>query len=185
MKALSKNEKVFFSEQSLKMQLLELLWEIIWLILVRPIPRRMMSGWKIFLLRLFGAKIHKHAIIYSSAKIFKPWNLEMDAYACLGPEVDCLNADKISIGAYSTISQKVFLCTGSHDYTKHNKPALYGKIIIKDQVWIAADAFVAMGITIGQGAVVGARSSVFSNVQPWTVVGGNPARFLKKRVMVD
>jgi len=47
--------------------------------------------------------------------------------------------------------------------------------------WIAADVFVGPGVCIGEGAVVGARSAVFRDVEPWTVVGGNPARFLKRR----
>jgi putative colanic acid biosynthesis acetyltransferase WcaF len=179
------NSNVFYSEQSFKTQLILVIWQITWFILARPIPRRMLNSWKIFLLRLFGAKINKHAIVYSSAKIFKPWNLEMDAYACIGPDVDCYNATRVSIGAQSTISQKSFLCAGSHDITKRNKPALYGPIIIEDQAWIAADVYIGMGVTIGQGAVVGARASVFKNVEPWTVVGGNPARFIKKRVLQD
>ena len=55
--------------------------------------------------------------------------------------------------------------------------------MIEDQAWVAADAFVGMGVRIGQGAVVGARTAVFKNVEPWTVVGGNPAKFIKKRII--
>lgn len=181
----SDKKGIFYSEQSFKAQLIRFIWEITWLFLARPIPRRMLSGWKIFLLRMFGAKINKHAIIYSSARIYKPWNLEMDAYSCLGPQVDCYNVDKVFIGAHATVSQKSYLCAGSHDITKKNKPAIYGRIIIEDQAWVAADVFIGMGVTIGQGAVVGARASVFKDVESWTVVGGNPAKFIKKRVMVD
>jgi putative colanic acid biosynthesis acetyltransferase WcaF len=159
------------------------IWQITWFLLARAIPRRMLSTWKIFLLKSFGAKIDKHAIIYSSAKIYMPWNLEMEAYACLGPDVDCYNVEKVFLGAHSTVSQKVFLCAGSHDITRSDKPAIYGQIIIKDQAWVAADAFIYMNVTVGQGAVVGARASVFKNVDPWTVVGGNPAKFIKNRVL--
>jgi putative colanic acid biosynthesis acetyltransferase WcaF len=177
--------KVFYSEQSLITKIKLVIWEITWLIFARPIPRRMLCCWKIFLLRLFGAKIHKHAIIYSSARIYMPWNLEMDAYACLGPEVDCYNVDKVIIGAGSTVSQKSFLCAGSHDISKRDKPRIFKRIVIEDQAWIAADAFVGMGVTIGQGAVVGARASVFTDVAPWTVVVGNPAKFIKRRTIQD
>jgi putative colanic acid biosynthesis acetyltransferase WcaF len=52
-------------------------------------------------------------------------------------------------------------------------------------VWVASDAFIGMGVTLGQGAVVGARAAVFKNVEPWTVVGGNPARLIKKREIKD
>jgi len=179
------NDKIFYSEQSFKIHLILFIWEITWFLFARPIPRKMLNSWKIFLLRIFGAKINKHAIVYSSAKIYKPWNLEMDAYACLGPDVDCYSVDKIYIGAYATVSQKSFLCPGSHDISKSSRPALYGPIIIKDHAWIAADVFIGRGVTIGQGAVIGARSSVFKDVEPWTVVGGNPAKFIKKRIMQD
>jgi putative colanic acid biosynthesis acetyltransferase WcaF len=54
-------------------------------------------------------------------------------------------------------------------------------ITIEEQAWVAADAFVGMGVTIGKGAVVGARASVYADVEPYTVVGGNPAKFIKKR----
>ena len=112
-----------------------------------------------------------------------PWNLEMDEYSCLGAEVDCYNVDKIKIGAHSMVSQKAYLCAASHDISRSYMPLVTSPIIIKDQAWIAADAFIGMGVTIGQGAVVGARASVFKDVEPWTIVGGNPAKFIKKRVI--
>jgi putative colanic acid biosynthesis acetyltransferase WcaF len=166
---------------SRKNQLIRLLWSIVWTLFARPIPRSLLSGWKRFLLRCFGAKIHKTAIVYSSATVYMPWNLEMDEYACLAPEVDCYNVTKIKIGAHSTVSQKTYLCSASHDISKSNSPLITAPIVIEDQVWIGADAFVGMGATIRQGAVVGARACVFKDVEPWTVVGGNPAKFIKKR----
>ena len=87
----------------------------------------------------------------------------------------------MQIGAHSTISQYSHLCTSSHDYEHPNMRQTFEPIVVEDQVWIAADVFIAPGVTIGQGAVVGARASVFKDVESWTVVGGNPARFIKKR----
>jgi len=175
---------VYKNSLSKKNQLLRFVWSIIWAVFARPLPRRIGNSWKLFLLRLFGAKVHKKAVVYSSARIYMPWNLEMDEYACLAPEVDCYNAAKIKIGAHSTISQKSYLCAASHDISRSDNPLIIAPIIIEDQAWIGADAFVGMGVTIGQGAVVGARASVFKDVEPWTVVGGNPAKFIKKRIIV-
>ncbi|WP_299051359.1 DapH/DapD/GlmU-related protein [uncultured Polaribacter sp.] len=160
-----------------------LIWSIVWFLFAKPIPRRFANLWKICLLRLFGAKIDSKAVVYSSVKIYAPWNLEMKEYACLAPEVDCYNVDKIIIGANSTISQKSYLCSASHDVTKSSNPLITAPIIIEDQVWVGADVFVGMGVTIEQGAVVGATSSVYKDVDAWTVVGGNPAKFIKKRVI--
>jgi putative colanic acid biosynthesis acetyltransferase WcaF len=164
-----------------KEQLGRLLWNIVWTFFARPIPRSFLNGWKIFLLRCFGAKLHNTAKVYSGAKIYAPWNLEMGAYSCIATKVDFYNANKIIIGAHVVISQKASLYTASHDITSAQNTWISAPIIIEDQVWIAADAFVMMGVTIGQGAVIGARACVFKDVEPWTVVGGNPAKFIKKR----
>ncbi len=166
---------------SRKNQALRFLWTIVWTLLARPIPRNLCNGWKLFLLRCFGAKVHKKAEVYSSAQIYAPWNLEMHEYSCLAPHVDCYNPDRIIIKAHSTVSQKTYLCASSHDITRGDNPLITAPIVIEDQAWVAADAFIGMGVTIGQGAVVGARAAVFKDVEPWTIVGGNPAKYIKSR----
>lgn len=166
---------------SRKNQVVRMLWTIVWGVFARPLPRSVGSGWKRFLLRLFGAKIDATAIVYSSAKVYYPANLTMRAYACLASDVDCYNVAPITIGANSTVSQGAYLCTASHDITDPLNPLVTKPIVIEDQAWVAAGAFVGMGVTIGQGAVVGARAAVFKDVEPWTVVGGNPAKFIKRR----
>ena len=168
---------------SRKNQIARFLWTMTWFVFARWLPRSLGRPWKLFLLRLFGAKIHKTANVYSSVRVYMPWNLEMDEYTCLAPEVDCYNVAKVSIGAHSTVSQKTYLCAASHDISKSNYPLIYAPIIVKDQAWIGADAFIGMGVTIEQGAVVGARAAVFKNVDAWTIVGGNPAKFIKDRII--
>lgn len=168
---------------SRKNQLIRMLWMIVWRLLAHPLPRRVGNGWKRFLLRLFGAQVESTATIYSTAKIYYPAHLEMGAYSCLASDVDCYNVAPIRIGANTTVSQGTFLCTASHDISDPFIPLITAPIVIEDQAWIAADAFIGMGVTVGQGAVVGARSAVFKNVEPWTVVGGNPAKFIKTRIV--
>ena len=169
------------NQLSRKNQVARLLWGMVWTLFARPLPRSLGNGWKLFLLRAFGAKIHPTAVVYSTVRIYMPWKLEMKAYSCLSPEVDCYNVDFISIGEHSTVSQKTYLCAASHDISKPHHPLVTAPIIIEDQVWIGAAAFVGMGVSIGQGAVVGATASVYKDVAPWTVVGGNPAKFIKNR----
>lgn len=168
---------------SRKNQIIRMLWTIVWGLFARPLPRSIGSGWKRFLLRLFGAKIDSTAVVYSSANVYYPANLIMERYACLASDVDCYNVAPIRIGSNSTVSQGTYLCTASHDITNPLNPLITASIVVEDQAWIAAGAFVGMGVTIGQGAVVGARAAVFKNVEPWTVVGGNPAKFIKKRII--
>lgn len=178
---LSQYKNVF----SRKNQFLRLVWSISWGLLARPLPRSVGNSWKLFLLRLFGAKVHKTAVVYSSVRIFMPSHLEMEPYSCLAPEVDCYNVTTIKIGAHSTVSQKTYLCTASHDVQLSNNPLIHAPIVIEDQVWIGAAAYIGMGVTIGQGAVVGANACVYKDVAPWTIVGGNPAKFIKKRILND
>ena len=155
-------------------------WGIVYSLLFRPSPR-IFHGWRRLLLRWFGAKIGRGVRCYPTAKIWAPWNLEMGDFSCLGPDVDCYSVAPIRIGSNAIVSQYSYLCAASHDSRRADFRLVTAPIVIGDGAWIAADAFVGMGVTIGDGAVVGARSSVFKDVEPWTVVVGNPARVLRKR----
>lgn len=132
------------------------------------------------LLRIFGAQIDKDALVYSSCKIYAPWNLKIGR-ACIGPNTELYNKAFIIIGNDCVVSQRACLCTASHDISSFMLPLKTASVFLGDNVWVAADAFIGMGVTIGEGAVVGARAAVFKNVEPWTVVGGNPAKTIKKR----
>ena len=156
------------------------IWNVVWLLLFRPTPRPF-HAWRSVLLRMFGAKLGKAVHPYPSARIWAPWNLEMGDHSCLSEDVDCYCVDKIRIGPHATVSQYSFLCTASHDHRDSAMPLVTAPITIGERAWIAADVFVAPGVTIGDGAVVTARSSVFSDIDPWTVAAGNPAESVKKR----
>jgi putative colanic acid biosynthesis acetyltransferase WcaF len=132
---------------------------------------------------MFGAKIGKGAVVYSSASIWAPWNLIMGDFASIADNVICYNVDKVSIGSHTTISQYTYLCTASHNIEDLNNALVTAPIFIKSQAWVAAGAYVNMGVTIGEGAVVGARACVFKNVESWTIVGGNPAVVIKQRTI--
>lgn len=176
-------DKPYVNHLGRKHQFVRLLWVVCWGLLASWIPRSLFSGWKRFLLKLFGAKIAPTAVVYSSAKIYYPANLSMDDYACLASDVECYNVAPIYLGKFVTVSQGAFLCTASHDISSPTHELITAPIAIAGQAWIGACAFVGMGVTVGEGAVVGARAAVFKDVEPWTVVGGNPAKFIKKRVI--
>ena len=161
------------------------IWSIVWALFAKPFPKSVANPWKVFLLRCFGAKIAKNAYVYSSANIFMPWNLIMEENSCLASGVDCYNAAPVIIKKYATVSQRAYLCTASHNISSSKHEQTEKPIIIESRAWVAAEAFVGPGVTIGEGAVVGARSAVFKDVAPWTVVGGNPAKYIKDRVIKD
>jgi putative colanic acid biosynthesis acetyltransferase WcaF len=172
------------STHSRSNQAARLLWGAAWLLLFRPSPR-FLYGWRRFLLRLFGARIGCEAHIYPSVRIWAPWNLEVGEFSALGHAVDCYCVDRVQIGSHVGISQYSYLCTASHDISDPHLGLTHAPIVIGEAAWVAADVFVGPGVHIGAGAVVGARSSVFKDVEPWTVVCGSPARFLKKRELVS
>ncbi len=170
---------------SISNKLSRLVWNGVYWIFVRPFNLSVFRDWRMFVLKIFGAKIGKNAHIYASARIWAPWNLEIGEHSVMGPKVDCYNQGKIVIGKHTVISQKTYLCASSHDYRIYNFPLILKPITIEDQVWVAADAFIGPGVHIGQGAVIAARSAVFKNINPWVVAGGNPAEYIKDRVMKE
>lgn len=159
-------------------------WILINKTLFRLIPGHALMRVRNRLLRYFGAEIDNDACVYSSVTIFAPWNLKLGR-ACIGPRVNLYNKDFISIGNVCVISQDSIICTASHDISSLMLPPYNKPITIEDNVWVASHVFIGMGVTIGQGAVVGARAAVFRDVEPWTVVGGNPAKFIKKRIIKE
>lgn len=157
------------------------LWTLVSLTIFRCLPGATFRYVRNFILRLFGAQIPLDVMVYSSCKIWGPWNLRMEVSSCIGPNTQIYNREMVMLGKNAVVSQGAYLCTASHDINSPMHTVLMKPIIIKDRAWVAADAFVGMGVTIGEGAVVGARAAVFKDVEPWTVVGGNPAKFIKKR----
>lgn len=169
----------------LKNKVQRVLWNIVYIIFFRFTPNIIFWEWRVLVLRCFGAKIGKHCKIRSSVSIWAPWNLVLGDYVSIGQHAHIYSVDKIVLQTKVCISQGAYLCTASHDIMKQCNPLITSPICVKSFAWVAADAFVGMGVTIGEGAVVGARAAVFKDVEPWTVVGGNPAKFIKKRVIKE
>ena len=149
-------------------------WKLTWLLIARwtPPPLHM---WRVFVLRMFGARVAKSAHVYSSVDVWAPWNLEIDSYGSLAPNVNCYNIARVSIGRKAVVSQGAHLCTGTHDYRDPAFPLTARPITVEAMAWVCAGAFVGPGVTIGEGAVLGATATAFSNLEPWTVYVGNPA----------
>jgi len=141
-----------------------------------------MYGFRRFLLRIFGAKIGQGVIIRPSVTITYPWKVSIGDYSWIGDNAELYSLGEIEIGSNVVISQKSYLCAASHDYSKDNFPIWSKKITIEDECWLATDVYVAPGITIGKGTVVGARSSVFTNLPSGKICIGSPAKVIKDRI---
>ena len=165
---------------TLKNRIARVLWHVVWSSLYRFSPK-FIHGWRRFLLRCFGARVAAGAHPYPRAKIWAPWNLTMEEHSCLADDVDCYCVAPIRIGANATVSQYSYLCAASHDYRNPAMPLIVASIVIESRAWVAADVFVGPGVKIGEGSVVGARSTVLSDVEPWSIVGGSPAKRIGER----
>lgn len=151
------------------------LWQIVYYLFFRfsPVP---FHGWRRFLLCSFGARLGRHPSIYPSAKIWAPWNLIVGNAVTVGPGADLYNVAPITLGDDVIISQGAYLCSASHDHGSADFALITGRIVIEANAWVAAQAFIAPGMTVGQSAVVGARAVVTRNVEAYAIVTGNPAK---------
>ena len=145
-----------------------------------PVP--FPSLWKCLLLRLFGGKIGSNVVIRASVLISFPWRLVIGDDVWIGDGVWILSLAPVFIESNVCISQKSFLCTGSHDYRRESFDLITRPIHIKEGSWIAASSFVAPGVEIGPNSVVAAGSVVTKSVGCGELVGGNPAQFVKRVV---
>lgn len=156
-------------------QLVELcVWPLAWkrVIFLRPL-----------LLKLFGASVPLRCLICHGVKIYFPWALEIGEGTAISDHVVFYNLGGVRLGDRVVVSQDVYFCGGTHDYTLPRYPLKRLPIVVEDDAWIGAGAFVGPGVRIGRGAVVGARAVVAKDVPPWKVVAGNPARIIKDRVL--
>ncbi|WP_116107092.1 putative colanic acid biosynthesis acetyltransferase [Lewinella sp. IMCC34191] len=157
------------------------LWWIVEALLFRPSPQ-FLYGWRRWLLRKFGAKIGRGAIIRPTVKTQFPWKVTIGDYAWIGDDVVLYSLGPIEVGHDAVISQKSYLCTGSHDPGMPDFPIYSKPIYIEPECWIATDVYVGPGVRIGRGTLVGARSSVFKDLPAGKICMGSPARIIKDRV---
>lgn len=160
------------------------LWWLVQSCLFATSPQ-FMYRWRNFLLRAFGAKIGKDVIIRPTARITYPWKLTVGDYVWIGDHVELYTLAKINIAAHAVISQRAYLCTGSHDPASRNFRIFAKPITINEGAWIATDVFVAPGVTVGSNAIIGARSTLMTDAKADYVYIGSPAKPIKLRVFED
>lgn len=167
---------------TLSNRLFRALWNVSWAVLASwtPPPLR---GWRRFLLKAFGAQLGANADVRGSAKVWYPPHLRLADRALLAERVNCYNMAPISLGEGALVSQGAHLCAGSHDISTPDFQLIAKPIVIGAKSWIAAEAFVGPGVEVGEGAVLGARGVTFASLEAWGVYAGNPAKWIKRRVL--
>ena len=169
---------------TLKTILLSKIWHAVNVTLFRWSWR--FSGFRRFLLRVFRLRFEGEGMDFSpSARIDCPWNIKIGSFSSVGNAAWVYALDNIEIGEKTCIGEHVKLLTGYHDIATRNFAFKTKPIRIGSACWLATAATILPGVTIGDGAVVAAGAVVTKDVEPWTVVGGNPAKFIKMRVMKE
>lgn len=163
---------------------MRLAWEVGWRVFARVTPRWALNGWRNGLARVFGARIGKGVRINGRARIWLPSRLTIGANSWVGEEANLYCVAPITIGSNAVVSEGAFVCTAEHDITSPKFELKTAPITIGDMAWIGAGAMILPGRRIGEGAVVAARAVVTHDVEPWTVVAGNPARVIRTREIV-
>lgn len=135
---------------------------------------------RVALLRLFGARIGREVVIRWDVNISFPWRLAIGDYVWIGEGVMILSLAPVTIGSNVCVSQRAFLCTGSHDFRSKTFDLQTKPITIGDGCWIAAQAFIGAGVEIGAASVVSAGSVVTESVPSNSLVRGNPATVTKR-----
>ena len=145
-------------------------------------PPQFMYRWRVLLLKAFGAQIGRGVIIRPSVKVTYLWSLTIGDNPWFGDGVELYTLGEISNGKNAVASQKSYLCTGSHDFQSESFDIFQKPIVIEDEAWVATDVYIPPGVTIGKGAVIGARSSVFTNMPAGMICIGSPAKPIKPRM---
>lgn len=177
-------EKKTVGHVTLGTKVRRVVWNLTATLLFRPFITGAFRLWRIAVLRLFGAKVSWKANVYASVRIWAPWYLKMERGACLGPDVICYNQDWVILEEDAIVSQYSYLCTASHDTHKPNtaeQSLITAPIVLRKRAWVGSRAFIGQGVDVGEDAIVGATASVYKNVESMTIVGGNPAKFIKMR----
>lgn len=139
------------------------------------------SGWRLHLLRAFGARIGKGVVIKPGVRVKFPWRLKIGDYSWIGEEVWVDNLAEVTIGSHSCLSQGAYLCTGSHDWNDPRFALITRSIHLRDGCWVGARASLSPGTRLEDGAVVTMGSVASGRLAAWTVHTGIPAQPTRQR----
>ena len=158
------------------------IWNVVRFGLFRPFGTKVFRPWRIFLLKLFGANVAWSAEVYASSKVWAPWLLTLGNQSCIGPHAIVYNQARVTLDDDACLSQYAYVCTAGHESCMTNNARtglVVASVTIGKGAWVGTRAYVNMGVSVGEGAVVAACACVVKDVSPRTVVGGNPAVVIK------
>lgn len=167
---------------SLANRLARVIWAFAWLLLARWTPPPL-HGWRRLVLRAFGARVGKGARVHASVHIWLPANLELGPGVLIGPGARLYNQGRITVGAFTVVSQRAHICASTHDVGDPLFQLVLRPVTIGTRCWVAAEAFVGPGVTMADRSVLGARGALFRDAEADGIYQGNPAVKVKLRVL--
>ena len=174
-------ESAYKSPWKMRYRVGNVIFAVVWAVFCRFSPKPL-NPLRLMVLRLFGTKISGRPFVAPSCRIRMPWNLELEDRVALAYDSEIYNLGKVTIRARATVAQQAYICAGGHDITRESLPLQLGPIEIGADAFIFARAFIAPGVNIGEGAVIGGGSVVVKDMPPWMICAGNPCRPIKPRV---
>lgn len=144
-------------------------------------PLNPFSKFKIFLLRLFGAKIGRAVLIKPGVNIKYPWLLNIGKNVWIGENVWIDNLAKVTIDDNVCISQGAMLLCGNHNYNKSTFDLIIGEIHLKEGSWVGAKSTICPGVTLKSHSVLAAGSIATKSLDPYSIYQGNPAIKVRER----
>lgn len=144
-------------------------------------PLNPLSGLKVFLLKLFGAKMGKGIVIKPNVNIKYPWLLEVGDYTWIGERVWIDNLAKVTIGKNCCLSQGAMLLCGNHNYKKSTFDLIVKPITLEDGAWVGALSVVCPGVTLKSHAILTVQSVATETLEPFSLYKGNPAVKIRER----
>lgn len=162
--------------------LIILLWFLVQSFLFNLAPRPFYR-WRRFWLVLFGARIGANVRVRPHVVVEFPWRLEVGENTSIGDHAWIYNLAPIRIGSNCVVSQYAKLVTGSHDVSSPVFELKTAPVVLEDNSWVGAAAFVGPGVTLGEGAVLAACAGAFKDLEPWKIYGGSGATYIKDRCL--
>lgn len=148
-----------------------------------PLTPHFLHGPRCWLLRRFGANIGQGVVIRPTARFTFPWNVTIGDHSWIGDDVVFYSLTTIVVGQHCVVSQKSYLCTGSHNIQDPQFDLQLAPIVVENGAWLATDCFIAPGVTVGANSVVGARSSVFKTLPSGYICRGTPCQPVTQRFL--
>ena len=158
--------------------------QALWFFLGAPLVRSAVipsSRLRVFLLRLFGARLGCAVVVKPGVRVKYPWLPSVGSHTWIGEDAWIDNLAPVTLGSHVCVSQGAYLCTGNHDWSDPAFGLMVQPIVLDNGSWAGARSVICPGVSLGEAAVAAAGSVVSSNIPPFEIHAGNPATFVRVR----